>query len=297
MTTSIDLVAPRREERHPSSPGRPESRVTLIVPTGGWPPVDLRELWEYRGLFMFLVWRGIKVRYAQTVLGIGWAVLQPVLTMLVFTAVFGHVARIPSEGVPYAVFSLPAVVLWSYFASAFNGASGSLLVNTNLITKVYFPRLVIPLAPVVAALVDFAIAFAVVLLVLLWHGIVPRPEALLLVPLTVVITGMVAAGTGCALAALNLQYRDARFIAPFLVQAWMFVSPVVYSAWLVPAPRRWLYMLNPLAPVITALRAVLLGTSPVPWGALGQALVTAVVLLVLGGRLFKRYERVFADVA
>jgi lipopolysaccharide transport system permease protein len=280
----------------PRPPGR-QGRLTTIVPVGGWPRVDLRELWEYRSLFAFLVWRGIKVRYAQSVLGIGWAVLQPVLTMLVFTLVFGRVARIPSDGVPYAAFSLPAVALWGYFAAAFNGASGSLLVNTNLITKVYFPRLVIPLAPVVGSLVDFAIGFVVVLLVLLWHGIVPRPEAIVLVPLLVAITAMVAAGTGCMLAAMLLQYRDARFIAPFLIQAWMYVSPVVYSASLVPASRRWLFMLNPLAPVITGFRAVLLGTSPVPWAALAQALVTAVVLLVLGTRLFKRSERAFADVA
>ena len=268
-----------------------------IGPIAGWPSLDLRELWTYRGLFFFLVWRGIKVRYAQTVLGMGWAVLQPVFTMVVFTVVFGRFAGIPSDGTPYAVFSLAALVPWSYFSSALGGASNSLLSNTSLLTKVYFPRLILPLASVASALVDFAIAFAVALLVLLGHGIVPRPEAIVIVPMLLVIMAVAASGVGCALAALIIQYRDARYLVTFLLQTWMYASPVVYSVLLVPEQYRGLYMINPMAPVITSFRSVLLGTTPVPWVALAGSVLTASVLFVAGAWYFRRTERVFADVA
>jgi lipopolysaccharide transport system permease protein len=276
---------------------RRDLTLTRIAPVGPWPPIDWRELWAYRGLFGFLVWRGIKVRYAQTVFGVAWAVLQPVMTMVVFTVVFGRFARLPSDGAPYAVFSLAALVLWGYFSASLTGAGNSLLANTNLVTKVYFPRLVIPWSPVAAALVDFSVAFAVALLVLLAHGIVPRPESLAIVPLLLIITAMAATGVGSALAALTLQYRDARFLTPFLVQLWMYASPIVYPASMVPEQYRWAYMLNPMTPVITTFRAVLLGTTPIPWGSLAGAFVVSAALLLAGARYFRRTERVFADVA
>jgi lipopolysaccharide transport system permease protein len=302
-STADPIVArdePRRQARAAAaadSPSKQSLPLIRIEPASGWPTLDLRELWAYRGLFFFLVWRSIKVRYAQTVFGMAWAVFQPVFTMVVFTVVFGHFARIPSDGAPYAVFSLAALVPWAYFAAAVGGASNSLLSNTSLITKVYFPRLIVPLAPVVAALVDFAIAFAVALLVLLGHGILPRLETIVVVPLLLLITAMVAVGVGCALAALNIQYRDTRFVTSFLIQTWMYASPVVYSVSLVPEPYRRLYMLNPLAPVIATFRALLLGTAPIPWTSLAGAFLTAVVLLIGGARYFRRTERVFADVA
>jgi lipopolysaccharide transport system permease protein len=278
----------------PFSAHAPRHRIGPIV---GWPRLDLSEFCAYRGLFFFLVWRGIKVRYAQTVFGMAWAVLQPVFTMVVFTIVFGRLARIPSDGAPYAVFSLAALVPWGYFSSALGGASNSLVSNTALLTKVYFPRLILPLSSVGSALVDFAIAFTVALLVLLGHGIVPRPEAIVIVPLLLVIMAMAAGGVGCALAALIIQYRDARYLVSFLLQTWMYASPVVYSVSLVPEPYRRLYMINPMAPVITTFRAVLLGTTPIPWAALAGSVFTASVLFVAGARYFRRTERVFADVA
>ncbi|HWK88592.1 MAG TPA: ABC transporter permease, partial [Longimicrobium sp.] len=227
ITPVSGLVPPRPAERA-SAP------MLVIEPAGRWPRIDLRELWAYRGLFFFLVWRDVKVRYAQTVLGAGWAILQPVLTMLVFTVIFGRFANIPSDGVPYAVFSLAALVPWTYFSTALSGASNSLVSSTNLITKVYFPRLVIPFAPVLAGLVDFAVALVVLGAVMLYYGIVPGALALVVVPLLLLGMMLTAAGVGCWLAALNIQYRDVKHVTPFLVQVWMYASPIVYPMSLVP---------------------------------------------------------------
>lgn len=284
------LVPPRQAER--------ASAPTLVIePTGRWPRIDLRELWAYRGLFFFLVWRDVKVRYAQTVLGAGWAILQPVLTMLVFTVIFGRFANIPSDGVPYAVFSLAALVPWTYFSTALSGASNSLVSSTNLITKVYFPRLVIPFAPVLAGLVDFAVALVVLGAVMLFYGIVPGPLALVVVPLLLVGMMLTSAGVGCWLAALNIQYRDVKHVTPFLVQVWMYASPIVYPMSLVPERYRAVYALNPMAGIVEGFRAVLLGTGAVAWPTIGMSLAVGAVLFVTGSFYFRRTERVFADVA
>ena len=269
----------------------------IIEPAGSWPRIDLQELWAYRGLFFFLVWRDIKVRYAQTVLGAGWAILQPVLTMLVFTVIFGNFADIPSDGVPYPVFSLAALVPWTYFSTAFTGAGNSLVSSTNLITKVYFPRLVIPLAPVLAGLVDFAIAFVILIVMMLAFGIFPSPEAVVLLPLLLIAMMMTAAGVGCWLAALNILYRDVKYVIPFLVQVWMYASPIVYPASLVPERYRLLYALNPMVGVIEGFRSVLLGTQTVAWHTIGISLAAGAVLFITGAVYFRRMERVFADVA
>jgi lipopolysaccharide transport system permease protein len=275
----------------------PQTPTLIIEPSARFPRVDLRELWAYRGLFFFLVWRDVKVRYAQTVLGAGWAVLQPVLTMLVFTVVFGWLARIPSDGVPYPLFSLAALVPWTYFSTALTGASTSLVSSTNLLTKVYFPRLVIPFAPVLAGLVDFAIAFAVLLLMMLGYGVIPSASAMVLIPLLLLVMVMTAAGIGCWLAALNIQYRDFRYVVPFLVQVWMYASPIVYPASLVPDRFRPAYALNPMVGVIEGFRSVLLGTGAVAWSTIGVSALTAVLLFVFGALYFRRTERIFADVA
>lgn len=283
-----------------NAPPKPLSQLAhrlVIEPSGRWPTVDGRELWAYRGLFFFLVWRDIKVRYAQTVLGAGWAILQPVLTMIVFTIIFGNFAGIPSEGVPYPVFSLAALVPWTYFSTALSGASNSLVASTNLITKVYFPRLVIPLAPVLAGLVDLAIAFAVLLVVMLAYGMLPTAESLLVLPVLMVVMMMTAAGVGCWLAALNIQYRDVKYVVPFLVQVWMYLSPIVYPMSMVPEKYRTLYALNPMAGVIEGFRSVLLGTQAVAWSTIAVSLLAGVVLFVSGALYFRRTERVFADVA
>jgi lipopolysaccharide transport system permease protein len=275
----------------------PTFRTFVIEPSGRFPRIDLRELWAYRGLFLFLVWRDIKVRYAQTVLGAGWAVLQPVLTTLVFTVIFGWLAQIPSDGAPYALFALAALVPWTYFSTALTGASTSLVSSANLLTKVYFPRLVIPFAPVLAGLVDFAIAFVVLLLLMLGYGVTPSVWALVLVPLLLLVMVMTAAGIGCWLAALNIQYRDFRYVVPFAVQVWMYASPIVYPASLVPDRFRPFYALNPMVGVIEGFRSTLLGTGAVAWSTIGVSMLTAVLVFVFGVVYFRRTERVFADIA
>ena len=273
-----------------------EEPTVIIEPSGPWPRIDLRELWAYRNLFLFLVWRDIKVRYAQTVLGAGWAIIQPVLAMVVFTLIFGNFAKIPSDGVPYPVFSLAALVPWIYFSTALTTASNSLIANPNLITKVYLPRLVIPFAPVLAGLVDFAIALVILFAMMLAFGIVPSSGVAVL-PILVLIMMMAAAGIGCLLAALNVQYRDVKHIVPFLVQVLMFASPIVYPMSLVPEAYRVAYALNPMAGVIEGFRSVLLGTNSISWSLLSVSAVSSVVFLTIGALYFRRMERVFADVA
>jgi lipopolysaccharide transport system permease protein len=237
------------------------------------------------------------VRYAQTVLGAGWAILQPVLTMLVFTVIFGRFANIPSDGVPYAVFSLAALVPWTYFSTALSGASNSLVSSTNLITKVYFPRLVIPAAPVLAGLLDFFIGMVIIVAMVLFYGLTPSPLALVIVPIVVVVMALTAAGVGSWLAALNIQYRDIRYVVPFLVQVWMYASPVVYPASVVPERFRLVYALNPMVGVIEGLRAAFLGTGEVGWSTIGVSLGMGLLLFVGGVLYFRRVERTFADVA
>ncbi|MCC2667555.1 MAG: Polysaccharide transporter permease protein [Armatimonadetes bacterium] len=271
--------------------------VLEIEPAGSWPGLNLRELWAYRGLFLFLTWRDVKVRYAQTVLGAAWAVLQPILPMLVFTVIFGQFAKMPTGGVPYAVFSLAALVPWTYFSNALSGASSSLIGSSNLITKVYFPRLVIPYAPVLAGLLDFVIALVILLGMMLAFRIVPAVEALWMVPLLVVGMMMTAAGVGCWLAALNVQYRDVKYVTPLLIQVWMYGSPIVYPLSLVPERFRPFYALNPMAGIIEGFRSSLLGTRSVePW-IVAVSLAMAAVLWISGTLYFRRTEAVFADVA
>jgi len=271
--------------------------TTTIAPSSRIPGLGLGELWRVRGLLLFLVWRDVKVRYAQTALGAGWAVLQPVLTMVVFSLVFGFLARMPSNGVPYPVFSLAALVPWTYFAGALSNSSNSLVSSTNLITKVYFPRLVIPIAPVIAGLVDFAVSGVVLLLVMFGYGIAPKASALAVVPLLLLAVVLIASGVGAWLAALNIQYRDVKYLTPFLIQVWLYASPVVYPVSLVPPRFRGIYSLNPMVGVIEGFRAVLLGTTEVPWHSIGSSLLVGAVLFVSGALYFKRTERVFADVA
>jgi len=290
----LDLASPVSAPSHGPAPASP---TLVIQPSGRIPRIDVRELWSYRGLFFFLVWRDIKIRYAQTLLGAGWAIMQPLLTTLIFTVVFGRMAKVPSDGVPYPVFALAALVPWTYFAAALTSASNSLVTNTNLITKVYFPRLVIPFTAVLSGLVDVAVSFVILLLALGYYQIVPSPWALLVVPLLLGAMLLVTAGLGCWLAALNIQYRDVRYLVPFLLQAWLYLSPVVYPASLVPDRYRTLYALNPMVGVIEGFRASLLGRSALPWSAIGMSVGIGVLLFVSGALYFRRTEPVFADVA
>lgn len=266
----------------------------VIAPSRGWVRFDLRELWHYRDLLYFLTWREISVRYKQTVLGFAWAVLQPLLTMLVFTVFLGRLAKVPSDGIPYPVFSYLGLLPWMYFANALTRSSMSLVANQNLVSKVYFPRILIPLSGTLSALVDFLIAFGILAVLMAWYHIAPAPTALLLIPLSV-LTALAATGVGMWLAALNVQYRDVQHAIPFLVQVWMYATPVVYPASLVPEKWRVLFALNPLAGIIEAYRSATLGR-PIDWTILGVSAFVTVALTVFGAWRFRKMERVFADI-
>jgi len=260
------------------------------------PVIDWAELWAYRDLFYFLVWRNIKARYAQSVLGVGWAVIQPVFRMIIFTIVFGNLAKIESDGVPYAIFSYTALVPWTYFSNSLTASATSLITSTQMVQKVYFPRLVIPFSPVLATLVDFAIAFVLLLGLMLWFDIWPTRWVILL-PLFILLMMITAAGIGLWLTALAVQYRDVQYGLNFVVQLLMYAAPVVYPASNVPEQYRLLYGLFPMAGVIEGFRSVLLGTTAVPWDLLGVGSVTALVIFVTGSLYFNHMERHFADVA
>lgn len=270
--------------------------VLKIQPRGMGLGSALRELWHYRGLFWFLVWRDIRVRYAQSVLGVGWAVLQPVLMTGVVTILFGHFARMPSDNAPYWAFSLVALVPWTFLSTGVTGASNSLVMYPNLITKVYFPRLIIPFAPVLAALVDFASSFLLMVVALALSGSVPRFGSLAIVPLLLVLTVMVSVGAGCWLAAANIKYRDVKYTVPFLIQVWMFASPVVYPASVVPEAYRALYGLNPMAGIIEGFRATLLDTGTVSRPMIAASIGATLVLFATGVLYFQHVEKTFADV-
>jgi lipopolysaccharide transport system permease protein len=266
-----------------------------IRPARGWTGLELRELWQYRELLFFLIWRDIKVRYKQTALGATWAILQPVFSMVVFSLFFGRLAKVPSDGIPYPVFAYCALLPWQLFAYALAESSNSVVANERLITKVYFPRLVIPIAGVLAGLVDFAIAFSVLVVLMLHYGIAPT-WTIATLPLFVLLAILTALAVGLWLSALNVQYRDVRYTVGFLTQIWLFLSPVAYPSSLVPARWRPLYGLNPMAGVVEGFRWALLGKTPAP-GAMLAVSVTVVVFLLIGGLFyFRRMESSFADV-
>ncbi len=268
--------------------------TVLIKPTQGWVPLNLKELWEYRELFYFLVWRDIKVSYARTVLGVAWAVLKPVFTMVVFTVIFGWLAKIPSDGVPYPVFAYSALLSWQLFARSLTVSSNSLVTNENLITKVYFPRLVVPLSATVVGLLDFAVASVVLLGMMGFYHIAPT-SAVWMVPVFVAQAIATAVGVGLWLSALSTQYRDMGHILPFLTQAWMFATPIIYPSSLVPESLRVLYWLNPMVGVVDGFRWALLGTGSTPTAMLAMSAWITVTVLVSGLYYFRRMERTFAD--
>ena len=272
----------------------PEHRI-VIEGAARLTLVDWRELWRYRDLFYFLVWRDIKTRYAQSILGVGWAIIQPVFSMIVFTIVFGNLAQVSSDGVPYAIFSYTALVPWTYFSSSLTDASGSLVNAANMITKVYFPRLVIPLALVLGKLVDFAIALLILFGLMAYFGFVPTGWALFL-PVLVLLMMLTAAGMGMWFTALAVQFRDVKYAMGFVVQLLMYAAPVVYPASSVPQQFRLLYGLFPMAGVIEGFRSALLGTNAMPWDLIVPGAISALALFVSGALYFRRTERVFADV-
>jgi lipopolysaccharide transport system permease protein len=271
----------------------PDKPIIIIESSKAWVPVNLADLWSHRELLYFLVWRDIKVRYKQTLLGALWAILQPLITMIIFTYFFGKLARIPTDGIPYPVFFYTGLLLWSYFSGAVTNGANSLLGNTNLITKVYFPRLIIPAAAVSAGLIDFAIASVLLIGLLVYYSFPVTIGYLMLLPL-VMLTTLFALGMGIWLSALNVRYRDVRYALAFVIQVWMFISPIIYPATLVPEEWRWVTMLNPLTGIIEGFRAALFG-KPFPWLAIAYSTVFTLVLLVYASYKFKRMERHFAE--
>jgi lipopolysaccharide transport system permease protein len=272
-----------------------EFPVVRIEARRGWLSLDLGEVWAYRDLVYFFVWRDVKVRYKQTVIGAAWAILQPVLSMLVFSLFFGRLAKIPSGGLPYPIFYYSALLPWMYFATAMQAATNIVVENQRVITKIYFPRVVLPISAVMAGLVDFAISFAVFLLLLVYYRIVPG-RAVIWLPCFLLLAVLTALGVGLWLSALNAMYRDVRYVVPFLVQFWMFASPVAYPSSLVPAKWRWLYGLNPMTGVIEGFRWALTGHGEPPGISLAAS-SAAVVLLVLSGLVYYHaMEGTIADV-
>jgi len=272
-----------------------EIPLTLIEPSKGWIGINFRELWKYRELLFFLTWRDIKVRYKQTILGASWAILQPLFTMVIFSVFFGRLAKMPSDGIPYPIFSYAALVPWQFFANGMSQSSNSLVASANLIKKVYFPRLVVPVSAVLSGGVDFLIAFLVLLGMMLFYDITPT-WAVLWLPLLLLLALVTSIGVGLWLTAMNVQFRDVRYAVPFLVQAWMFATPIAYPSSLLEEPWRTLYGINPMVGVVEGFRWALLGTDTAPGPIVGVSVLVAVALLISGLFYFRRMEKSFADV-
>ena len=275
-----------------SSPIQP---LIKIRPSKGWVALQLGDLWVYRELLYFLTWRDIKVRYKQTILGATWAIIQPLFTMLLFTLFFGKLGHIPSDGVPYPIFAYAGLLPWTFFSNAVTNSGNSLVGSANLITKVYFPRMIIPGAAVGAGLVDFAIAFVILIALMIYYH-VALTWNLLALPLLLALTTLLALGVGMWASALNVKYRDIRYALPFLVQLWMFFSPVIYPVSLMPQKWRWILWLNPLSGIIEGFRSSLFGVNQFDWTALSISIVVTLGILVYSAYSFRRMERVFADI-
>lgn len=269
--------------------------VTRIQPAKGWVGIHFRELWKYRELFYFLIWRDLKVRYKQTALGAAWAVIQPFFTMVVFSIFFGRLAGVPSDGLPYPLFAFAGLVPWTFFANALSQSSNSLVGSQHLITKVYFPRLVIPVSAVLSGTLDFIIAFAVLLGMMIYYGMTPG-IAILTIPFFFLLALVTALGTGLWLSALNVEFRDVRYIVPFLTQFWLFATPVAYPSSMLSEPWRTLYGVNPMVSVVEGFRWALLGRPEISGPMLVVSITSACILLVTGALYFRRMERTFADI-
>ncbi len=269
--------------------------VTVIRPKKTLSLADATELWRYRELLFFFVWRDLKVRYKQTAVGVAWAVFQPFMAMVVFSVVFGKLANMPSDGVPYPIFVYTGLLFWQFFSSSLGDVSGSLIANQAIVTKVYFPRLILPLAVIATNLVDFCVASLVLVGLMFYYGFVPHLSGLLVLPLLLIITYFAALGGGLFLASINVKYRDVRYILPYFLQMLLFLTPVIYPSSIAGA-YSWILAINPMTGVIKAARATVLGTEPLNWFLLGLSTVAVLVLLGIGVVMFKKMERYFADI-
>ena len=272
----------------------PAEPLVVIQPTKRWSLLSLKDIWAYRELLFFLTWRDVKVRYKQTALGAAWAILQPLFMMIIFTIFFGRLAAVDSAGIPYPVFALAGLVPWTFFSNAITASGNSLVGSANLITKVYFPRLIVPAAAMLAGLVDFVLAFILLILLMLYYQVVPTIQ-LLFLPVLVLLTALFSLGVGTWFSALNVKYRDVRFALPFLIQLWLFVSSVILPSSAIPAKWRWLLMLNPMSGIIEGYRSALFGL-PFDWLALGIASGLTILTLLYAIYAFGRVERSFADI-
>ncbi len=273
----------------------PDKPVVTIEPCKSWVALRFGELWQYRELFYFLIWRDVKVRYKQTLLGAVWAILQPLLTMIIFTLLFGKLAGIKSDGIPYPIFAYAGLLIWTLFANAVTNSGNSLVSSANLITKIYFPRMIIPGAAVGACLVDFAISFVILVPLMIYYGITVNPTIVML-PALIALATLLAVGVGMWLSALNVKYRDIRYAIPFLIQLWMFASPVIYPVSIVPEKWRWVLMLNPLTGIIENFRIALFADRSFEWKSLAVSAAITLVVLIYSAYSFRRMERGFADI-
>lgn len=268
--------------------------VTIITPPKKWVPVDFKELWAYRELLYIFTWRDVKLRYKQTALGAAWAIIQPLFAMVIFTVIFGGFAKIPSEGVPYPLFSLAALLPWTLFAEGLSRSTLSMVQNQNILTKVYFPRLIMPLSGILSPLVDFCVSFSILVVMMAYYGFMPTVNVIFL-PLFILFAVLTSLSVGIWLSALNVMYRDFQYTVPFLVQIWLYASPVVYPSSLLPEKWQVLYGLNPMAGVIEGFRWALLGTNP-PGAMMGVSLAVVLALLIAGIFYFRRVEQYYADI-
>ena len=273
----------------------PAKAVVIIEPSKTWVPLKLRDLWEYRELLFFLTWRDVKVRYKQTLLGAAWAILQPLLTMLIFTVLFGGLAGIQTGGIPYPLFAFGGLLIWTFFSNSVTNSGNSLVGSSNLITKIYFPRMIIPMAAVGAGLVDFILAFLIQAVLMAYYR-VHVTWALVMIPPLALLAALLAVGVGMWLSALNVKYRDIRYAIPFLVQIWMFASPIIYPVSMLPAKWRWVFMLNPLTGIIQNFRIALFGNQSFEWNSLLISVAITLAVLVYSAFSFRRMERHFADI-
>ncbi len=287
-------VIKRKLYNYGNKPNFNTDSVAVIKPKSGWQMVDFKELKEYRDLFYFLVWRDIKVLYAQTILGLSWAILHPLVQIVIFTIVFGKVAKVSTEGIPYILFSTVAIIPWTYMSQAMTQSSQSLVQGQHMLGKVYFPRLIFPVTPVLSKLIDFGISMSIILCVMLYYRILPTWN-LILFPLFLILMMAIPAGIGMWLSALAIRFRDVKLAMPFVIRMLIYTAPIVYSASSIPETYRIIYSLNPIVGVVEGYRACLLGT-PVPWTYICPGIITAAILLISGALYFKRMERVFVDV-